>query len=174
MYCLGCWFQTDYRLSNRYICLEPNREKEGPGHHFHSLFPFKSARYGWFRQKYLFDTYTYTLSFPNRPYLCLTFLVSSTTHHHYSVLRILILTIQILAFTRRGTGTTPYRIFLTRQGICMLCRLKPVPDIRLVHILTFRCSKSLSWIVSQYFQILLICINQVTSLFIDNQLSNTF
>ena len=36
--------------------------------------------------------------------------------------RILVLTIQILVFTRRGTGTTPQ---LIRQGICTLCSLKP-------------------------------------------------
>ena len=50
------------------------------------FFLYKSASYSLFRHKYLFDTYTYTLDFSNRPYICLTFLVSSATHHHYSVL----------------------------------------------------------------------------------------
>ena len=47
---------------------------------------YKNARYSLFKQKYLFDTYTFTLGFPNRTYICLTFLVSSATHHYYSVL----------------------------------------------------------------------------------------
>ena len=42
MYCLGCWFQTDTRQTD--ICLEPNREKEAPGHHFHSLFPLQKCK----------------------------------------------------------------------------------------------------------------------------------
>ena len=34
-------------VSNRYqtdICLEPNREKEALGHHFHSLFPLQKCK----------------------------------------------------------------------------------------------------------------------------------
>ena len=43
------------------------------------------------------------------------------------VRRIMIYTIQILVFTRRGAGTTPHLILLPRRGICMRCRMKPVP-----------------------------------------------
>ena len=66
---------TQIIICQKDICLEPNREKEAPGHHFHSLLPLQK-----------FDTHTYTLGFPYRPYICLTFLVSSATHHNYSVL----------------------------------------------------------------------------------------
>ena len=43
MYCLGCWFQTDTRLSNRYL-FGTKQRKEAPGHHFHSLFPLQKCK----------------------------------------------------------------------------------------------------------------------------------
>ena len=79
-------------VSNRYLFVKQisvwnQTEKNKPqGTTFSLFFLYKSAKYSLFRQKYMFDTYTYTLGFPNRPYICLTFLVSSATHHHYSVL----------------------------------------------------------------------------------------
>ena len=79
-------------VSNRYSFVKQisvwnqTEKKKLQGTTFTLFFLYKSARYSLFRQKYLFDTYTYTLGFPNRPYICLTFLVSSATHHHYSVL----------------------------------------------------------------------------------------
>ena len=79
-------------VSNRYPFVKQisvwnqTEKKELKGTTFTLFFLYQSARYSLFKQKYLFDTYTYTLGFPNRTYICLTVHVSSSTHHHYSVL----------------------------------------------------------------------------------------
>ena len=78
-------------VSNRYLFVKhisvwnQTEKKTLQGLTFTLFFLYKSARYSLFRQNYLFDTYLY-IRFSERPYICLTFLVSFPTHHHYSVL----------------------------------------------------------------------------------------
>ena len=76
-------------VSNRYSFVKQiyvwsqTEKRKLQGTTYTLFFLYKSYRL--FRQKYLFVTYTYTLGFPNRPYICLNFLVSFAPHHHYSV-----------------------------------------------------------------------------------------
>ena len=116
MYCLGWWFQTDTCLSNRYLFGTKQRKKSWRAPVSLS-FSFPNVKDTVFSDSSICLEPTPRISKHTIGEFNLSCPFCNTSQLFSVVRMILNLTIQILLFTRRGTGTTPHAIFLPRQGI---------------------------------------------------------